>query len=146
MQVRDLSRAARWVLDRDQGYIAESVKAGGRPDRRRERSCLLASTAWEVPRSRKGIRGYLAGQRQAGVRAPRRLVDPFEAFAPYCAQRLADDPHLWARTLFDELVDLGYAGSYPTMTRQLRVRALRPACEPCRPAGPVHRFSGRRAR
>jgi len=29
--VRDLSRAARWVLDRDQGYIAESVKAGADP-------------------------------------------------------------------------------------------------------------------
>ena len=80
------------------------------------------------------IRGYLGGQREAGVRAPRRLLDRFEVFAPYCAQRLADDPHLWASTLFDELVDLGYAGSYPTMTRQLRVRALRPACEPCRPA------------
>ena len=36
--------------------------------------------------------------------------------------------------MFEELSDLGYAGPYPSMTRQLRVRALRPACEPCRPA------------
>ena len=85
----------------------------------RRQGWTISAIARYLGRDRKTIRGYLAGQRQAGVRAPRRLVDPFEAFAPYCAQRLADDPHLWASTLFDELVDLGYAGSYPTMTRQL---------------------------
>jgi transposase len=41
---------------------------------------------------------------------------------------------VWATTLFDELVELGYDRSYPTLTRQLRVRGLRPACEPCAPA------------
>ncbi len=46
---------------------------------------------------------------------------------------LADDPHLWAMTLFDELLQLGYDRSYPTLTRLLRDRGLRPACEPCRP-------------
>ena len=60
-------------------------------------------------------------------------MDSFEAFAPYCAQRLNDDPHLWASALFDELLELGFDRSYPTMTRQLRARGLRPACEPCRP-------------
>lgn len=48
-------------------------------------------------------------------------------------QRLGDDPHLWASTLFDELLDLGYERSYPTMTRQIRTRGLRPGREPCRP-------------
>ena len=60
--------------------------------------------------------------------------DPFEPFAGYCRERLAEDPHLWATTLFDELLELGYDRSYPTFTRQLRARGLRPACEPCRPA------------
>ena len=100
----------------------------------RRQGWTISAIARHLGRDRKTIRGYLAGDRQGGVRAPRSLLDPFEVFAPYCAQRLSDDPHLWASTLFDELVDLGYGGSYPTMTRQLRVRALRPACEPCRPA------------
>src|SRR5664280_1171600 len=34
-------------------------------------------------------------------------------------------------TLFDELTALGYAGSYPSFTRALRTRKLRPHCEPC---------------
>ena len=34
--------------------------------------------------------------------------DPFEPFVGYCRERLAEDPHLWATTLFDELLELGY--------------------------------------
>ncbi|MDN3311624.1 hypothetical protein QWJ90_11845 [Microbacterium oryzae] len=34
-------------------------------------------------------------------------------------------------TLLDELVPLGYSGSYPTLTRQMRDRGLRPACTAC---------------
>jgi len=99
----------------------------------RRQGWTISAIARHLGRDRKTIRAYLDG-REAGVRAPRSLLDLFEVFAPYCAQRLADDPHLWASTLFDELIDLGYRGSYPTMTRQLRVRGLRPWCEPCRPA------------
>ena len=29
--------------------------------------------------------------------------------------RLAEDPHLWARTLCDELEELGYSQSYQTL-------------------------------
>ena len=36
--------------------------------------------------------------------------------------------------MYDELLELGYDRSYPTMTRQLRDRGLRPACEQCKPA------------
>jgi hypothetical protein len=57
--------------------------------------------------------------------------DPFGEFAEYCRLRLVGDPHLWATSLFDEVVALGYPGSYPSFTRGLRARALRPHCEPC---------------
>lgn len=49
------------------------------------------------------------------------------------AQRLADDSNLCASTLYDELLDLGCDRSYPTMTRAVRARGLRPACAPCAP-------------
>jgi hypothetical protein len=32
---------------------------------------------------------------------------PVEEFVGYCRQWLADDPHLWSTTLFDEIVGLG---------------------------------------
>jgi transposase len=92
----------------------------------------ISAIARHLGRDRKTIRAYLGG-REAGVRR-RGGVDLFEPFAGYCGQRLADDPHLWASTLFDELLELGFEQSYPTMTRQIRARGLRPACEPCRPA------------
>ncbi len=76
------------------------------------------------------MRAYLAGDRQPGVRAAA-APDAFDRFGPYVAQRLVDDPHVWATTLYDEVVDLGYERSYQTFTRQVRVRGLRPHCEPC---------------
>lgn len=97
------------------------------------RGWTISAIARHLGRDRKTIRAYLSGARQPGVRA-RTEPDPFELFAVYCAARLAEDPHLWASTLFDELLELGYRRSYPTLTRQLRGRGLRPHCEPCRPA------------
>jgi hypothetical protein len=55
-------------------------------------------------------------------------------------QRLVDDRHVWATTLFDEVVELGYSGSYPSFTRALRVRELRPGCPAC--AAGSHRDAG----
>lgn len=98
----------------------------------RRQGWTISAIARHLGRDRKTIRAYLAG-REAGVRV-RSDPDPFEPFAAYCARRLGDDPHLWGSTLFDELLELGYGQSYPTMTRQIRARGLRPACEPCRPA------------
>ncbi|MGH9062111.1 MAG: hypothetical protein ACRDZY_21725, partial [Acidimicrobiales bacterium] len=46
---------------------------------------------------------------------------------------------VWATTLFDEVVELGYPGSYPSFTRALRVRELRPGCATC--ASGSHRES-----
>lgn len=99
----------------------------------RRQGWTISAIARHLGRDRKTVRAYLSGDRVAGVRV-RTVPDSFEVFAPYCAQRLVDDPHLWATALFDEVRDLGYDGSYPTLTRQIRVRGLRPACEPCRPA------------
>jgi hypothetical protein len=47
---------------------------------------------------------------------------------------LTEDPHLWARTLFDELEELGFALSYQSLTRNIRARDLRPVCQACRTA------------
>ena len=82
---------------------------------------------------RKTVRKYLAGEQKPGVRA-RPSPDPFDPFVDYVAARLVEDPHLWARTLFDELEDLGFELSYPSLTRNIRQRNLRPACEACRTA------------
>jgi transposase len=79
---------------------------------------------------RKTIRDYLNGDRSPGQRA-RPGPDAFEAYVDYCRIRLGDDPHLWATPLFDEVQALGYRGSYPSFTRALRERRLRPHCEPC---------------
>lgn len=94
----------------------------------------ISAIARHLGHDRKTIRDYVNGKRTAGVRAKPADGDPFEPFVDYCRERLAEDPHLWASTLFDELQPLGFAGSYPTLTRKLRQLQLRPACEPCRPA------------
>ena len=93
----------------------------------------ISAIARHLGHDRKTIRDYLTGKRTAGERAPAE-PDPFEPFVDYVTARLAEDPHLWAVTLFDELQTLGFDRSYPTLTRQIRARGLRPACEPCRPA------------
>src|SRR5450756_1238546 len=59
----------------------------------RRQGWTITAIARHLGRDRKTIRAYLAGDREAGVRA-RSTPGPFEVFAPYCAQRLADDPHL----------------------------------------------------
>jgi hypothetical protein len=59
--------------------------------------------------------------------------DWFARFALYLKARFAEDPHVWATTLYDEVVELGFERSYPTFTRLVQARRLRPACEPCHP-------------
>jgi transposase len=96
----------------------------------RKRGWSISAIARHVGHDRKTVRAYLSGERGPGVRG-RAEPDLFDRFEPYVRQRLIDDPHVWATTLFDEVVGLGYARSYPTFTRQLRGRGLRPHCEPC---------------
>ena len=93
----------------------------------------ISAIARHLGRDRKTIRAHLNGDRTAGVRF-RSTEDWFDVYVGYVRQRLADDPHLWAATLFDELVDRGFDRSYPTLTRLIRHRKLRPPCEACRPA------------
>jgi hypothetical protein len=71
------------------------------------------------------------------------VPDPFEPFAGYCHERLVEDPHLWATTLFDELLELGYDRSYPTFTRQWvpkMLRALPLTCPVARAPSPASPF------
>ena len=97
------------------------------------RGWTISAIARHLGHDRKTIRAYLSSGRVAGQRR-RPVPDAFAPFVGYCRERLREDPHVWASTLFDELLELGYDRSYPTFTRQLRTRSLRPACEPCRPA------------
>jgi transposase len=99
----------------------------------RKQGWTISAIARHLGRDRKTVRAYLNGDRVAGARASS-APDPFEPYAAYCAARLTEDPHLWASALFDEVVALGFDLSYPSFTRGLRARGLRPACEPCRPA------------
>ena len=89
----------------------------------------ISAIARHVGVNRRTVRAYLAG------REPGRRVSPrpeaFTAYAEYVRLRLTDDPHVWASTVFDEVRDLGYAGSYQSFTRGLRAGRLRPHCEPC---------------
>lgn len=94
----------------------------------------ISAIARHLGRDRKTIRAYLNGQREPGKRKPAAAGDPFDGFEAYVRQRFVDDPHVWAVTLFDEVTAAGYVGSYPTFTRKLRERGLRPACEACAPA------------
>ena len=93
----------------------------------------ISAIARHLGHDRRTIRAYLFGGRVAGERA-RAGDDPFDRFVDYVRERLREDPHLWATTLFDELSALGFEQSYPSLTRQIRDRGLRPACEACRPA------------
>ena len=96
----------------------------------RRRGWSVSAIARHLGRDRKTVRAYLRGERQPGVRASA-APDPLARFVPYLAARFADDPHLWATALFDEVVPLGYGLSYVSFARQLRRAGLRPHCEAC---------------
>ncbi|KJK56705.1 Mu transposase domain-containing protein [Saccharothrix sp. ST-888] len=97
----------------------------------RRQGWSISAIARHLGRDRKTVRAYLDGDRIAGVRSP--AQDEFSRFLPYARQRLADDPHLPASVLYDEVLALGYPGGYSTFTRALRRHRVRPPCELCRP-------------
>ena len=97
----------------------------------RKRGWSISAIARHTGHDRKTVRKYLAGDQTPGVRA-RPSPDPFDPFVDYVTARLVEDPHLWARTLYDELEGLGFELSYQSLTRNIRSRGLRPACQACR--------------
>lgn len=97
----------------------------------KERGWSISAIARHLERDRKTVRSYLNGEREPGIRVLV-VVDPLAEFEGYIRARFGDDPHLWATSLFVEVVALGYARSYPTFVRQVRQRGLRPHCEACR--------------
>jgi transposase len=90
----------------------------------------ISAIARHLGRDRQTVRDHLNGKRVPGERR-RAEPDPFDRFVPYLRQRLVDDPHVWASALFDEVQALGFGLSYPSFTRGLRARELRPHCEAC---------------
>jgi Helix-turn-helix domain len=96
-----------------------------------QRGWSISAIARHTGRNRRTIRNYLTGVTVPGVRKPVG-EDSFAPFVEYVSARLREDPHLWARTLCDELEGLGFVLSYPSLTRNIRVRGLRPVCQACR--------------
>jgi hypothetical protein len=95
-----------------------------------KRGWKISAIARHLGRDRETIRNYLSGVSKPGVRRPAG-PDRLAPFAGYVSARFADDPHLWASALFEEVAALGYAQSYPTFARQVRAAGLRPHCEAC---------------
>ncbi|HYX60186.1 MAG TPA: hypothetical protein VE888_14365 [Streptosporangiaceae bacterium] len=110
-----------WMLTWEDDVEAHALRRRGWP---------VSAIARHLGHDRKTIRAYLRGEREPGRRASRG-PDVMAPFAEYCRIRLADDPHLWASALLDELRELGYQGSYPSLTSAIRAQGLRPHCEPC---------------
>jgi transposase len=98
-----------------------------------KRGWSISAIARHTGRNRRTIRNYINGVTTPGVRKPAG-EDPFAPFVEYVSARLREDPHLWARTLCDELEALGFSLSYQSLTRNIRERGLRPVCEECRSA------------
>ena len=81
----------------------------------RRQGWTITAIASHVGRDRKTVRNYLIGKREPGVR--RRGTDPSAPFVEYVTARLAEDPHLWPVTLFDELEALGVHGVVSELDR-----------------------------
>jgi Mu transposase, C-terminal domain len=96
----------------------------------RERGWSIAAIARHLGRDPKTIRAYVNGERVPGARR-RSAPDPLAPFVDYLVARFADDPHIWASALYDEVGRLGYGLSYVSFARQLRAHKLRPHCQAC---------------
>lgn len=94
----------------------------------RKRGWSIAKIAKHTGRDRKTIRKRLEGWEPQRGTAP----SPVEPYRRYLEARFADDPHVFATVLFDELTGLGFDRSYPTLVREIRRLGLRPACSCCR--------------
>ena len=100
----------------------------------RTRGWSISAIAAHLGHDRKTIRAYLSGERRPGERRPAR-PESLTEYLGYCRRRLADDPHLWLTTLFDELTELGFGGSYQALSAGVRRHELRPRCAACAAPG-----------
>ena len=95
----------------------------------RERGWSIAAIARHLGRDPKTIRAYVRGERTPGRR--RSAPDPLGPFVAYLAARFADDPHIWASALYEEVTRLGYGLSDVSFARHSAgvawVRTARPA-------------------
>ncbi len=101
----------------------------------RERGWSVAAIARHLGRDPKTVRAYVRGERTPGRRRP--APDPLGPFVAYLAARFADDPHIWASALYDEVARLGYGLSYVSFARQLRGRDT---VEIAHPPGAEHQW------
>lgn len=114
-----------------QGVPAHAHTGGTRGDPRpAEKGLVLLgdrSACRAQPQHGQGLpaRGRRPGERRRAVE------DHFERYQPYVAERLREDPHVWASALYDEVRSLCYEQSYVTFAREVRRRRLRPRCEAC---------------
>ena len=107
--------------------VGEDVEA----DALFKRGWTVSAIARHLGRDRKTVRSYLSG-RTGTRRPPVGGARPARRVPGLCTSaRFADDPHLWASALFDEVVALGYPSSYVSFARQIRLAGLRPHCEAC---------------
>ena len=96
------------------------------------RGWSVSAIARHIGRDPKTVRKYLAVPTVVREPAPS-CLEPFRA---YLEARFEDDVHVLGSVLYEELVDLGFGRSYPTLVREIRNLGLRPECECCR-AGAV---------
>lgn len=92
------------------------------------RGWSITAIARHTGRDPKTIRRHLSGWKPKRGTAP----SPLEPYRTYLEARFADDPHVFATVLFDELTALGFERSYPTLVREIRKLELRPQCSCCR--------------
>ncbi len=97
----------------------------------RSQGWTISAIARHLSVTRVTVRRYLSSKQSPGE-GRSSSPDRFAEYAQYCRLRLDADPHLWATTLFDEVTALGYGGSYPSFTRAIRQRDLRPVCAACK--------------
>jgi hypothetical protein len=116
------------MLPRDRAEQILAEHAAGKPAR------AIARAYGHAPAT---VRDYVHGRRIPGM--PAAQADDFAPFAPYCRQRLADDPHLRAPSLLAEITRLGFPGTRRTFYRALERHELQP--HPC-PDCHVARISG----
>jgi transposase len=94
----------------------------------RKRGWSIAAIARHSGRDPKTIRRHLSGWESKRGTAR----SPIEPWRRYLEARFADDSHVFASVLHDELSELGFERSYPTLVREIRKLGLRPPCSCCR--------------